>query len=95
MESLIDSWGFPGSSSGKGAACNARDPSSIPGSGRSAGEAKGYPLQYSGLENSMDCMAHGVKKIQTRLSFGLSNGIHIVCTIKYMANIPLYECITL
>ena len=95
MESLIDPWGFPGSSSGKGAACNAGDPSSIPGSGRSAGEAKGYPLQYSGPENSMDCMAHGVEKIQTRLSFGLSNGIHIVCTIKYMANIPLYECITL
>ena len=68
MESLIDPWGFPGSSSGKGAACNAGDPSSIPGSGRSAGEAKGYPLQYSGLENSMDCEVHGVAKSQTLLS---------------------------
>ena len=44
MESLVDPWGFPGSSSGKGAACSAGDPSLIPGSGRSAGEAKGYPL---------------------------------------------------
>jgi len=41
---------------GKESACNAGDPSSIPGSGRSPGEGKGYPLQYSGLENSMDCM---------------------------------------
>ena len=39
--------GFPGSSAGKESACNAGDPSSIPGSGRSAGEGIGYPLQYS------------------------------------------------
>ena len=39
--------GFPGSSTGKESACNAGDPSSIPGSGRSAGEGIGYPLQYS------------------------------------------------
>ena len=41
---------------------------SIPGLGRSAREGKGYPLQYSGLENSMDCIVHGVAKSQTRLS---------------------------
>ena len=46
--------GFPGSSAGKESACNAGDPSSIPGLGRSPGEGKGYPLQYSGLENSMN-----------------------------------------
>ena len=46
--------GFPGGSNGKESAYNARDPSLIPGSGRSAGEGIGYPLQYSGLENSMD-----------------------------------------
>ena len=40
----------------------------IPGSGRSPGEGKGYPLQYSGLENSMDSIVHGVAKSQTRLS---------------------------
>ena len=40
----------------------------IPGLGRSPGEGKGYPLQYSGLENSMDCIDYGVTKIWTRLS---------------------------
>ena len=41
--------------------------SSVPGLGRSPEEGKGYPLQYSGPENSMDCMAHGVAKSWTRL----------------------------
>ena len=41
---------------------------SIPGLGRSPGEGKGYSLQYSGLENSMDCIVHGVAKSRTRLS---------------------------
>ena len=40
-------WGFPGSSAGKQSTCNAGDPGSIPGSGRSTGEGIGYPLQYS------------------------------------------------
>ena len=40
----------------------------IPGLGRSPGEGKGYPLQYSGLENSMDCAAYGVAKSRTGLS---------------------------
>ena len=40
----------------------------IPGLGRSPGEGKGYPLQYSGLENSMDCIVHGVSKSRTQLS---------------------------
>ena len=99
--------GFPGSSVGKESACNAGDPGSIPGSGRSAGDGIGYslqyswaflvtqlvknlpavretwvgslswgdplekgqanPLQYSDLENSMDCIVHGVTKSQTQL----------------------------
>ena len=46
--------GFPGGSDGKESACNAGDPGSIPGSGRSPGEVNGNPLQYSCLENSMD-----------------------------------------
>ena len=41
---------------------------SIPGSGRSPGEGKGYPLQDSGLENSMDSIVHGVTNSRTRLS---------------------------
>ena len=65
---LITHEGFPHISVGKESACNAGDPSSIPGSGRSPGEGKGYPLQYSGLENSMDCIVHGVTKSQTQLS---------------------------
>ena len=60
--------GFPGGSAGKEPACNAGDVGSIPGLGRSPGEGKGYPLQYSGLENSMDCITHGVPKTWTRLS---------------------------
>ena len=54
-------------SAGKESACNAWDLGSIPGLGRSPGEGKGYPLQYSGLENSMDCIVHGVAKKQTWL----------------------------
>ena len=54
--------GFPCGSAGKESVCNAGDLGSIPGFGRSPGEGKGYPLQYSGLENSMDCMVHGVAK---------------------------------
>ena len=60
--------GFPGGSAGKESASNAGDLGSIPGSGRSPGEGKGYPLQYSGLENSMDCIIHGVAKSRTWLS---------------------------
>ena len=60
--------GFSDSSVGKESACTARDLGLIPGSGRSAGEGIGYPLRYSGLENSMDCTVHGVTKSQSRLS---------------------------
>ena len=42
-------------------ACNSGDPGLIPGSGRSAGKGNGYPLKYSGLENSADCIVHGVE----------------------------------
>ena len=56
------------SSVGKESTCNARDPSSNPGSGRSPGEGIGYPLQYCGLENSMDYVVLGVTKSWTRLS---------------------------
>ena len=60
--------GFPYSSVGEESACNAGDPDLIPGSGRSTGEGKGYPLQHSGLENSMDSIVHRVTKSRTRLS---------------------------
>ena len=61
------------SSAGK-SAYDAADLGSIPGLGRSPGEGKGCPLQDSGLENSMDCIVHGVAKCQTRLTH-----FHFLC----------------
>ena len=60
--------GFPSSSDVKASTCNAGDPGSIPGLGRSPGEGKGFPLQYSGLENPVDCIVHRVAKSRTQLS---------------------------
>ena len=59
--------GFPGSSAGKESTCNEGDLGSIPGMRRSPGEGSSYPLQYSGLENSMDrgawqATVHGITK---------------------------------
>ena len=65
MENTQD---FPCGSAGKESTCNAGDLGSIPELGRSPGEGKGYPLQYSGLENSMECIVCGVTKSQTQLS---------------------------
>ena len=67
IQSPID---FTGGSDGKESACNAEDPGSIPGLGRSPGEGDGYPLQYSCLENSMDggTWLATVTKSWTRLS---------------------------
>ena len=59
---------FPCGSSGKESACNVGDLGLIRGLGRSARVGKVYPLQYSGLENSMDCIAPGMAKSQTQLS---------------------------
>ena len=59
---------FTCGSAGKESACNAGDLGLIPGFGRSHGEGKGYPLQYSGLENAMDCIVHEVAKSQAWLS---------------------------
>ena len=58
--------GFPCDSAGKESACNTGDLGSIPGLGRSPGEGKDYPLQYSGLENSMDCIGHGTANSWTQ-----------------------------
>ena len=60
---LFTSHCFPGGSADKESACNAGDLGSIPGLGRTPGEGKGYPLQYSGLENSMNYI---VPKSRTR-----------------------------
>ena len=70
---LLLLWGtiptFPDSSAGKESTCNAGDPSSIPGWGRSTREGIGYLLQYSGLENSMDGIVHRVTGWHNWLTF--------------------------
>ena len=83
MNLKLDIWehlryivGFPCGSAGKESSCNVGDLGSIPGLGRSPGEGKGYPLQYSGLENSMDCLVHGVTKSQTQLSNFYFTSLH-------------------
>ena len=60
--------GFPSGSTGKESALSARDLGLIPGLGRSPGEGKGYPFQYSDLENSTHCIVHGVANSQRQLS---------------------------
>ena len=64
----------------KKSTCNMWDLGSVSGLGRSPGEGKGYPLQYSGLENSVDCTVHGVTKSRTWLSdFYFTLGVDITC----------------
>ena len=100
--------GFPCGSAGKESTCNARDLGLIPGLGRSPGEGKGYPLQYSGLENSMDCVIHEVTKSQTRqrlspFTFTVSNVLSSWCfslkkkkTPEILFNLViLHDCIVL
>ena len=91
--SLLSIRGFPVSSVGKESACNAGDPRLIPGLGRSPGEGKGYPLQYSGLENSMDCIVHGGRKeLDTTewLSLSLCTRQHLLCTLSFFIFSPKY-----
>ena len=77
--------GFPCGSAGKESAHNVGDLGSSPGLGRSPGEGKGYPLQYSGLENSMDCIVHGVAMSWTRLSdFHFTSLICMTEQARYM-----------
>ena len=73
LELILQCFGFPAGLDCKESACNAGDPGSIPGSGRSPGEGHGNPLQYSCLENCMERGAwwftvHGVEKCWTQLS---------------------------
>ena len=60
--------GFPSGTAGKECIRNAGDLGSIPGLGKCPGEGNSYPLQYSGLENSMGCTVHEVTKCGTQLS---------------------------
>ena len=79
---------LPRSSAGKESACIAGDLGSIPGLGRSPGEGNSHPLQYSGLENSMDCIVHRVAKSWTQLGdFHFS--LHFHCFLGPLANAQL------
>ena len=83
MWNLQNNMGFPCGSVSKEYACSVGDLGSIPGLGRSPGEGKDYPLQYSGLENSMDCIVHGVAKSWTGLSdFHFHKIIHMTLYTK-------------
>ena len=69
---IVEPYTFPCGSAGKESACNAGDLGSIPGLGRCPGEAKGSPLQYFGLENSMNCIVHGHKESDMTEQLSLS-----------------------
>ena len=72
--------GLPCGSAGKESICSVEDLYLIPGLGRSPGEGKGYPLQCSGLENSMDC-PWGLKELDTTEQLSLSSTLHLLCTL--------------
>ena len=80
--------GLPCGSAGKESTCNSGDLGSLPGLGRSPREGKGYPLQYSGLENSMDCTVHEVTKSQTGLS-----EFHCAKPYIFSANLMKHLCL--
>ena len=101
--------GFPCDLAGKEPICNVGDLDLIPGLGGSSGEGKGYPLQYSGLENSTDCIVHGVAKSQTQLSdfhFHFHLGIYLISLFLPLDHLrkkpvncwcerpPLYLCVS-
>ena len=78
---------FPCGSASKESAWYEGDLGWIPGLGRYSGEGKGYPRQYSGLENSMDCIGHEDAKSQTRLSdFHFQSCSGIISSFKKYAN---------
>ena len=80
--------GFPSSSDGKESACDVADLGSIPGFGRAPGEGKSYLLQYSGLENSMDCIIHSLFKIFSTVSGAgeqLSKFLHLKAPVLHVS----------
>ena len=80
--------GFPCGSLGKESTSNARDLGSIPGLERSPGEEKGYPLQYSGLETSMDCIVHGVAK--SWMTFTVESDFHVTFMLQSLSKAEIF-----
>ena len=79
--------GFPGSSVGKESTCNAGDPGSPLGLGRSAGEGIGYPLQYSALENSMDYSPWGCKELDMTEQLSLHFRNVQACSLFFLSSL--------
>jgi len=76
--------GLPCDLAGKESVCNVGDLGLIPGLGRSPGEGNGYPLQYSGLENSMDYIVHGVANSRIQLSnFNFHNNFNFIFLLQF------------
>ena len=86
MQCFLCTMGFPGGSDSKESACNEGDQSSITGSGRSPGEGNGNPLQYSCLENFMNCMVHDVAKSWHDWET-LTFTFHAVCLVAQCPNL--------
>ena len=84
--------GFSCGWTGKESACSVVHLGSMPGLGRSPGEGKGYPLQYSGLENSMDWLAHGVAKSYTTERLTLSQNRHLTKLKLSTKELMLWNC---
>ena len=83
--------GFPCVLACKGSACNVRDLGLIPGLGRSPGERNSYPLQYSGLEKSMDCIVHGITELDTTEQLSLTYTVlHSGCTNLHSSPYSLF-----
>ena len=87
--------GFPHSSAGKESVCSAGDPGLIPGSGRSPGEGKGCPLQYSGLGNSMDrgawwAIVHGIPRVTSDAIFHKVPSLSVIKPISSKQGYSLY-----
>ena len=83
---------FPGGLASKESACDMGDLGSIPRLGRSPGEGKDYPFQYSGLENSMDCIVHANSRLQlSDFHFVLDNSVN-PC-ISGFSSIPIQYCL--
>ena len=81
----------PCGSAGKESACNAGDPGWIPGLGRFPGEGKGYPLQDSGLENSMDCKAWGCEELDMTEQLSLNRSYRRIWTLGTLKVIVYFQ----
>ena len=86
--------GFPCGSAGKESTCNVGDLALIPGLGRSPGERNGYPLQYSVLENSMDCTVHGIAELDMTEQLSRSFFYYSCPVLRTVSNSGLFKDIT-